>query len=111
MFKKLKRRIIIITMVITTVVLVLSGTLIMILSSAMRPEPKPRFGLGYSLPTPTAYDDQELKEFIENDRKEGDKRLLNTLLCVGAIIEVATFSIIYFMSREIVEPVKATYDK
>ena len=109
MFKKLRNRIIIITMTITTIVLVLSGTLIMIFSSTTRPEPKPE--PDFNMPNPALYDDQDLKNFIRNDRKEGNRRLLITLLCVGATIEVATFLIVYFASQKIVEPVKDSYDK
>ncbi len=109
MFKKLRNRIIIITMTVTTTVLVLSGVLIMVFSSTMRPEPRPE--PDFSMPNPALYDGQELKDFIKNDRKEGSERLLVTLLCVGAIIEVATFLIVYFTSRKIVEPVKDSYDK
>ena len=109
MFKKLRNRIIIITMAVTTAVLVLSGVLIMVFSSTMRPEPRPE--PDFSMPNPALYDGQELKDFIKNDRKEGSERLLVTLLCVGAIIEVATFLIVYFTSQKIVEPVKDSYDK
>ena len=109
MFKKLRNRIVIITMVVTTAVLVLSGVLIMVFSSTMRPEPRPE--PDFSMPNPALYDGQELKDFIKNDRKEGSERLLVTLLCVGAIIEVATFLIVYFTSQKIVEPVKDSYDK
>ena len=109
MFKKLRNRIIIITMAVTTVVLVLSGVLIMVFSSTMRPEP--RSEPDFSMPNPALYDGQELKDFIKNDRREGSERLLVTLLCVGAIIEVATFLIVYFTSQKIVEPVKDSYDK
>ena len=96
-------------MAITTTVLVLSGALIMIFSSTTRPEPKPE--PDFSMPNPALYDDQDLKNFIRNDRKEGNRRLLITLLCVGATIEVATFLIVYFASQKIVEPVKDSYDK
>ena len=111
MFKKLRNRIIIITMAITTTVLVLSGALIMVFSSTTRPGPKPLPSPDFGTAKPAFYNDQELKEFIENDRKEGSERLLVTLLCVGAIIEVATFLIVYFASQKIVEPVKDSYDK
>ena len=111
MFKKLRNRIIIITMAVTTTVLVLSGVLIMVFSSTTRPEPRPHPEPNYSVETPISYNDQELKEFIKNDRKEGSERLLATLLCVGAIIEVSTFLIVYFASQKIVEPVKDSYDK
>ena len=96
-------------MAVTTAVLVLSGVLIMVFSSTMRPEPRPE--PDFSMPNPALYDGQELKDFIKNDRKEGSERLLVTLLCVGAIIEVATFLIVYFTSQKIVEPVKDSYDK
>ena len=96
-------------MVITTIILVLSSVLIMVFSSTTRSEPKPE--PDFSMPNPALYDDQELKDFIKNDRKEGSERLLVTLLCVGAIIEVATFLIVYFASQKIVEPVKDSYDK
>ena len=96
-------------MAVTTTVLVLSGALIMIFSSTTRPEPKPE--PDFSMPNPALYDDQDLKNFIRNDRKEGNRRLLITLLCVGATIEVATFLIVYFASQKIVEPVKDSYDK
>ncbi len=109
MFKKLRNRIIIITMAVTTTVLVLSGVLIMVFSSTMRPEPRPE--PDFSMPNPALYDSQELKDFIKNDRKEGSERLLVTLLCVGVIIEVATFLIVYFTSQKIVEPVKDSYEK
>ena len=109
MFKKLRNRIVIITMVVTTTVLVLSGVLIMVFSSTTRPEPKPE--PDFSMPNPALYDNQELKDFIKNDRKEGNERLLVTLLCVGAIIEITTFLIVYFASQKIVEPVKDSYDK
>lgn len=109
MFKKLRNRIIIITMAITTVVLILSGVLIMLFSSATRPEPRPMLEINIS--NSMIYDDQELKEFIHNDREEGSRRLLITLLCVGTIIEVAVFLIIYYASQEIIEPVEESYDK
>jgi len=97
-------------MAVTTTVLILSGVLIMVFSSTMRPEPKPHPEPNYNMQT-SSYNNQELEEFIKNDRKEGSERLLVTLLCVGAIIEVATFLIVYFASQKIVEPVKDSYDK
>lgn len=109
MFKKLRNRIIIITVVITTIILVLSSVLIMVFSSTTRSEPKPE--PDFSMPNPALYDDQELKDFIKTDRKEGSERLFVTLLCVGAIIEVVAFLTVYFASQKIVEPVKDSYDK
>ena len=98
-------------MAVTTAVLVLSGVLIMVFSSTTRPEPKPQKEPDYSMPNPALQEDQELIDYVKNDRKEGSERLLVTLLCVGAIIEVVTFLIVYFTSQKIVEPVKDSYDK
>ncbi|MBQ2623047.1 HAMP domain-containing histidine kinase [Candidatus Saccharibacteria bacterium] len=111
MFKKLRNRIIVITMAVTTAILVLSGVLIMVFSSTTRPEPKPQMEPDFSMPNPALYGDQELQDFIEKDRKEGSERLLITLLCVGAIIELVTFLIIYYTSQKIVEPVRDSYEK
>ena len=118
MFKKLRNRIIIITMTITTIILIVAGSSVMIFSSTTRPDPKP-----FPNPTvfntsnfdqsnvPNQYSDQELKDFIKNDRKEGDTRLLFTLLSVGAIVEIIVFFIIYYLSGKIVAPVEDAYDK
>ncbi|MBO4812741.1 HAMP domain-containing histidine kinase [Candidatus Saccharibacteria bacterium] len=111
MFRKLRNRIIIITMAVTTVVLVLSGVLIMTFSSTMRPEPKPYLELDINMPDPTSFSNQDLEVFIKNDRREGSERLLFTLLAVGVVIEVAVFLTIYFASQKMVEPVKDSYEK
>ena len=111
MFQKLRNRIIIITMTITTAVLVLSGVIIMVFSSTTRPEPKPLPEPNISMPNPTLYNDQEIIDFIQNDRKEGSERLLITLLCVGVIIEITVFLIVYFASQKIVRPVQNSYNK
>lgn len=112
MFKKLRNRIIITTMAITTTVLVLAGVFIVVFSSATRPEPKPRIEVNYNLPDYSiSYNEIELKNYIESDRQEGHTRLLITLLSVGTTIEIAVFIIIYHLSRAIVEPVKDSYEK
>lgn len=106
MFKKLKNKIIIITMAITTTVLILAGTAIMLSSSKMRPEPKyhPEFNN-------LSFGEQELQNYIKSDREEGDTRLLITLFCVGIIVEVAVFLISYYLSQKITQPVQDAYDK
>ena len=118
MFEKLRNRIIIITMTITTAILVVAGCSIMIFSSTTRPEPKPFpdavffESLEYSQSNSSnQYYNQELKEFIKNDREEGSIRLLITLLLVGVVVEAIVFVIVYYLSDKIVEPVKDSYDK
>lgn len=112
MFKKLRNKIIIITMTITTLVLIAAGSSIMFFSSTIRPEPKsfqtPTF---FEETTPNQYSDQELRAFIKNDRDEGSLRLLATLLSVGVIIEILVFALSYYLSEKIVAPVKDSYDK
>lgn len=112
MFRKLQNKIIIITMTITTVVLIIASGSIMFFSSTIRPEPIP-FVNNAPMPfnTPDKYTDQELKDFIKDDRKEGNNRLLFTLLGVGAIVELVVFLISYFASKKIVTPVKDSYEK
>lgn len=109
MFKKLRNRIIIITMTVTTAVLVLAGGMIMLFSSATRPEPKPQVGNGVVVEE--LNNGWELEDYIRDDRREGNERLLVTLLCTGAVIEVAAFLIVYYASRKVVEPVEDAYDK
>ena len=101
MFRKLRNKIIIITMAITTAVLILAGVSIMLFSSSFRPEPKAPFNTpnnemvieinsnGYN---------QEITEYIKNDRAEGETRLIITMLCIGVIIEIAVFTIVYYLS-------------
>lgn len=111
MFGRLRNRIIIITMAVTTAVLVIAGGMIMLFSSATRPEPKPQGGFENSMTTDAPYNGQELEDYIRDDRREGNERLLVTLLCTGVAIEVAVFLIVYFASQKIVEPVEDAYDK
>ena len=118
MFKKLRNRIIIITMTITTAMLIVAGGSIMIFSSTIRPEPKPSpDSVYFGIPEPDQsnlqdqYSDQELRDFIKNDRKEGNVRLLVTLLLVGVAVEIIVFIITYHLSEKIVAPVKDSYNK
>ena len=105
-------------MTVTTAILVVAGSSVMIFSSTIRPEPKqfsnPAFfgnpDSGQSN-LPDRYSDQELNEFIKSDRKEGNTRLLVTLLSVGIIVEIIVFIITYYLSEKIVAPVKDSYDK
>ena len=108
MFKKLRNKIIIITMTITTAVLIIAGGSIMFFSSTIRPEPMPFIGQTF---IDSNFTDQDIKIFIKNDRREGSTRLLLTLLSVGVAIEIIVFLISYYLSEKIVAPVKDSYDK
>lgn len=111
MFKKLRNKIVIITMAITTAVLILAGTIIMLFSSTMRPEPKPfpnEPAMNVNEPMGPA---DSFEDYIKTDRKEGNTRLLITLVVVGATIEVLVFVISYYASKKMVEPVRDSYDK
>lgn len=100
MFKKLRNRIIIITMAVTTAVLLIAGGSIMFFSSGLRPEPEMR--LEFDAPN---------LSFIKMDREEGNARLLATLISVGIAVEVAVFWVVYYLSYKIVEPVQDSYEK
>lgn len=110
MFKKLRNKIILITMAITTAVLLSAGASIMVFSSTLRPEPTP-FVSFTVLDTPPDFPEQEIQAFVQNDRQEGNTRLLITLLYVGAIIEILVFILSYTLSEKIVAPVKDSYEK
>jgi len=111
MFKKLRTKIIIVTMAITTLVLIAAGSSIMFFSSTIRPEPKLPPNPTFFETTPNQYSSQELQTYIKNDRDEGNLRLLATLLGVGTIIEIFVFILSYYLSEKIVAPVKDSYDK
>ncbi len=106
MFNNLRNKIIMITMVATTAVLILAGGSVMFFSSVVRPEPKAEIvmvdmgGLDFNL-----------TDHIKDDRKEGDVRLAVTLVSVGVAIEIFVFIIVYYLSEKIVAPVKDAYDK
>ena len=108
MFKRLRNKIIIITMTTTTAVLILAGCSIMLFSSTMRPEPKLSPEV---MVFENNYDGQEIRRYIEIDRKEGNTRLFATLLSVGIGIELIVFLISYYLSEKMVTPVKDAYDK
>lgn len=105
-------------MAVTTAILIVAGGSVMVFSSTIRPEPKPFVDpVFFSAPDfdqsnlSNQYSDQELKEFIKSDRKDGNIRLLITLLSVGVIVEIIVFVITYYLSEKIVAPVKDSYEK
>ncbi|MBQ6320907.1 HAMP domain-containing histidine kinase [Candidatus Saccharibacteria bacterium] len=109
MFGKLRRKIILVTMAITTAVLVLAGGMVMLFHTKMRPEPKE-----FPERVVVEMDDRvrvEMKEYIEGDREEGNRRLLVTLLGVGIAVEGLVFLISYDLSSRMVKPVQDAYDK
>lgn len=112
MFQKLRKRIIIITMAVTTTVLVLSGILIMIFSTASRPAPDHHHEPDFQNNTSeNHFDDEELRNFIQSDRAEGQGRLIASLIAVDIIVETTVLIIVVYASKRIVEPVKNSYDR
>lgn len=112
MFQKLRKRIIIITMAVTTTVLILSGILIMVFSTASRPAPGPHHEPDFQNNiSEHHFDDEELRNFIQSDRAEGQGRLIASLVAVDIIVETTVLIIIVYASKRIVEPVKNSYDR
>ena len=111
MFQKLRKRIIIITMAVTTTVLVLSGIL-MIFSTTSRPAPDHHHEPDFQNNTSDHhFDDEELRNFIQSDRAEGQGRLIASLIAVDIIVETTVLIIIVYASKRIVEPVKNSYER
>lgn len=112
MFQKLRKRIVIITMAVTTTVLVLSSILILVFSTASRPAPEhhhePEFQNNSS---EHHFDDEELRNFIQSDRAEGQGRLISSLIAVDIIVETTVLIIVVYASKRIVEPVKNSYER
>lgn len=112
MFQKLRKRIIIITMAVTTTVLVLSSILILVFSTASRPAPGPHHEPEFqNNSSEHHFDDEELRNFIQSDRAEGQGRLVASLIAVDIIVETTVLIIIVYASKRIVEPVKNSYER
>ena len=112
MLQKLRKRIIIITMAVTTTVLVLSSILILVFSTASRPALGPHHEPEFqNNSSEHQFDDKELRNFIQSDRAEGHGRLVASLIAVDIIVETTVLIIIVYTSKRIVEPVKNSYDR
>lgn len=116
MFKKLRNRIVGISMLTTTIVIIIAFSTIYFVASSNtnnRPMPKPDNNMsvifdngkegGFSF-------NDEMQKRIEKDREEGLKSLLVSLIVTGACIEFLVFLLSLYLANQSIIPVKETYN-
>ena len=109
MFNRLRNRLVLLVMAITTVILVVAFTTIYLVVSAVPTSQ-------YSVPNfETESSIQEkfeayLSQQIQNERKSSLANLLRTLIVSGICIEVAVFCMALYIADESIRPIKETYD-
>lgn len=114
MFNKLRNRIVGISMLTTTIVLVVSfSVLYSIVSSQINNRPMPKSNNNMSV----IFDDMSKQNFsdevykhIEKDRKESTQNLLSSLILTGVCIEILMLVVSIYLANQSVKPVKETYD-
>ncbi len=114
MFKKLRNRIVGISMLSTTVVLVVAFSVIystVAENSKNRPMPKPQFNAS------VVFEDNERSSFseemgrrIKEDREESLRVLLVSLIISGIGIEIIVFLFSLYLANQSIKPVKETYN-
>lgn len=114
MFKKLRNRIVGISMLSTTIVLVVAFSVIystVAANTKNRPMPKPQFNAS------VIFEDNERSSFseemglrIKEDREEGLRVLLVSLIVSGISIEVLVFLFSLYLANQSIKPVKETYN-
>ena len=114
MFKKLRNRIVGISMLSTTIVLVIAFSVIystVETSTKNRPIPKPQANMS------VIFDDNEKFSFseemgrrIQEDREENLRILLASLITAGVCIEVLVFLLSLYLANQSIKPVRETYN-
>lgn len=109
MFNRLRNRLVLLVMAITTVILVVAFTTIYLVVSSVPTSQ-------YSVPNfETESSIQEkfeayLSQQIQKERKSSLANLLRTLIVSGICIEVAVFCMALYIADESIRPIKETYD-
>lgn len=108
MFKKLRNRLIIINVSITTVVITAVFATIYITSTHSANNRPPMQGMNA-----TFYSD-DVEDFIEitihNEKQAAAQQLLTTLIVSGLVIEIAVALVSYYLAEEAIKPVREAYD-
>lgn len=122
MFKKLRNRIVGITFVSTTVVLVAAFSIIYsVVSTSManRPMPKTEWENSNNSGTTTTTNSEEfqneqlektIKKHLNEDRENSLKTLLVSLIITGVCIEIAVFLLSLYLAEQSIKPVRETYE-
>lgn len=108
MFKKLRNRLIIINVSITTVVIAAVFATIYITSTHSANNRPPMQGMNA-----TFYSD-DVEDFIEitihNEKQAAAQQLLTTLIVSGLVIEIVVALVSYYLAEEAIKPVREAYD-
>ena len=114
MFNKLRNRIVGISMLTTTIVLVVSFSVLYSTVSSQinnRPMPTPNNNMSVVFDNKfNASFSEEVFKHIEADRRESTQNLLNSFITTGICIEILMFLITLYLANQIVRPVKETYE-
>ena len=117
MFKKLRNKIIGISMLTTTIVLFIAfSTIYFVASTNIKNRPIPKPPINFSNVTQEkdeqsfSYYSEEFNKHIENDRKESLESLLVSLIATGVSIEVLIFFLSLYLANQSIKPIKETYN-
>lgn len=116
MFRRLRNRLIIINVVVTTIVLAVAFSTIYTVAhtkSTLRPEPMremrgPGPGAVQEMPSEMS---QAMTDYVMKDRRTALDSLLWSLLAVGGLVEVAVVLLSYGLAEAAIKPVKEAYEK
>lgn len=108
MFRKLRNKLIIINLGITTLIILVSFTLIYVLSTRSASQRPPMDEQRVELYS----DDFErvIRISVENERQAAAKDLLVMLIISGLIIELAVAIASYYLAEEAIKPVREAYE-
>jgi len=121
MFKKIRNRIVGISMASTTVVLIIAFSVIYSVVStsvANRPMPKAEWENSNNSGTVTTNSEEfengqvmkEVRKHINEDRENALKTLLISLIITGVCVEFLVFILVLFLADQSIKPVKETYE-
>lgn len=114
MFKKLRNRIVGISMLTTTIVLVVTFSIIYSVVSSdakNRPMPKQNNNMSVVFEDGNSFDyDKEMHEHIQKDREESLKSLCISLVVAGVCIEALMLILSLYLAEQSIKPVKDTYE-
>lgn len=114
MFQKLRNRIVGITVLTTSIVLVAAFSIIYSAVSSNvnnRPMPKPDNNMSVVFDNGNSMNfNEEIMKHIKKDREEGLQSLLVSLIVTGVCIEFLIFLLSLYLANQIIKPVKETYN-
>ena len=105
MFKKLRNKLILINLGVTSIVLIVSFSLIYIHSTRSADNRPSIMEIGYSTEA-----DMLFETWIRGERQAAAQNLLVTLIVSGIAIELSVALISYYLAEEAIKPIKNSYE-